>query len=213
MPKVYFYKLTVDDGGAPCVEHESLSLALCKPMIRSTAAVDDLILGFAANCLHTDNRLLYVARVNDKLTDGEYFKAPKYAGRSDCIYEWKAGAFAPRHGAKYHGSSTDLVHDLGEHPKYARASTLLSWEFCYFGSSGSDAYKSAFAGIAKAVAALKQGHRVHHDPKLMADLGRLAKWSCSLDGVCIQGKPTSKPNRHASHRGGGCGVAEPKCNC
>ena len=26
--KIYFYKLTVDDGGAPCVQREMLSLAI-----------------------------------------------------------------------------------------------------------------------------------------------------------------------------------------
>jgi len=40
MPKIYFYKLTCDDGGAPCVQDGLLSLAICKPMIRSTAEVE-----------------------------------------------------------------------------------------------------------------------------------------------------------------------------
>lgn len=34
MPKIYFYKLTADNGGAPCVQDGLLSLAICKPMIR-----------------------------------------------------------------------------------------------------------------------------------------------------------------------------------
>jgi hypothetical protein len=32
-----FYKLTADNGGAPCVRYGLLSLAICKPMIRKTA--------------------------------------------------------------------------------------------------------------------------------------------------------------------------------
>jgi Nucleotide modification associated domain 2 len=42
MTKVYIYKLTVDDGGAPCVQDEVLSLAICKPFIRSTAQQDNM---------------------------------------------------------------------------------------------------------------------------------------------------------------------------
>ena len=30
MAKIYFYKLTNDGGGAPCVERDLLSLAICK---------------------------------------------------------------------------------------------------------------------------------------------------------------------------------------
>lgn len=40
-------------------------------MIRKTAEEGDLIFGFAANSLHRDNRLLYVARVTKKLADDE----------------------------------------------------------------------------------------------------------------------------------------------
>jgi hypothetical protein len=208
MPKIYFYKLTVDDGGAPCVERGLLSLAICKPMIRSTAAKDDIVIGFAANSLHADNRLIYVARVNDKLINGDYFKLGKYNGRTDCIYKWRGGRFAARARAIYHGSRGDLVHDLGKHPDYPRANTLLSQEFCYFGASGSDTYKKEFPIVTKAVAALGRGHRVHHNVKLLAELERLAKWCCALDGACVRGEATSKPRCGVSHRGGGCGVAE-----
>lgn len=35
--KVYLYKMIADDGGAPCVANELLSLAICKPIIRAVA--------------------------------------------------------------------------------------------------------------------------------------------------------------------------------
>ena len=40
MTQVYIYKLTVDDGGAPCVHDGVWTLAICKPAIRSTAEAD-----------------------------------------------------------------------------------------------------------------------------------------------------------------------------
>lgn len=149
MSKIYFYKLTVDDNGAPCVTSSLLSLAICKPMIRNTAIKGDIIIGFAANSLHANNRLIYVARVTEKLVNGDYFKPGKYNRRSDCIYEWRRGRFISRAGAIHHGAPGDLVHDIGKHPNYPRANTLLSSEFCYFGASGSDAYKKAFPMVEK----------------------------------------------------------------
>lgn len=208
MSKIYFYKMTVDDGGAPCVEKGLLSLAICKPMIRSMAILGDIVIGFAANSLHRDNRLIYVARVNEKLINGDYFKPGKYMSRADCIYEWRSGHFVPRPGALYHGSPADLIHDLGHHATYPRANTLLSREFCYFGGSGTDAYKNAFPHLATAVAALGRGHRVHHDANLLAELARLSTWNCPLTHACIKGASWSKPRCGVSHRGGGCGIAE-----
>jgi hypothetical protein len=69
---LYVYKLTTDDGGAPCIDGaDLLSLAICKPFIRTTARKGDLIFGFAGKRLDRDNRLIYIARVTDVLTDGE----------------------------------------------------------------------------------------------------------------------------------------------
>ena len=56
MTKIYIYKLTTDNGGAPCIKDGTLSLAICKPAIRSTAVKDHIILGFAANSLYSDSR-------------------------------------------------------------------------------------------------------------------------------------------------------------
>ena len=115
MPRTYFYKLTTDDGGAPCVKDGLLSLAICKPMIRSTANKGDLIFGFAANSLHSDNRLLYIARVTDKLINGLYYITGKFARREDCIYQKHGDRFEWRPGSLHHGEG-DLVHDWGDIP-------------------------------------------------------------------------------------------------
>ncbi|SFN54073.1 Nmad2 family putative nucleotide modification protein [Dokdonella immobilis] len=45
MSRIYVYKLTNDDGGAPCVEDELLSLCICKPRIRSVAIEGDVLIG------------------------------------------------------------------------------------------------------------------------------------------------------------------------
>src|SRR5436305_125265 len=102
MPKIYFYKLTTDNDGAPCVQDCLLSLAICKPMIRTTADVGDLIFGFAANSLHSDNRLIYIARVTERVEGGGYYRQERFADRGDCIYKWDGKRFARRKGALHH---------------------------------------------------------------------------------------------------------------
>ena len=160
MFRIYFYKLTADSGGAPCVQRGLLSLAICKPMIRSSARCGDFIFGFAAKSLRpSDNRLIYAARVTRKLYNEEYYKDSRYARRGDCIYRFRSGRFTWRRGAQYHGPK-DLVHDLGDYPKYPRANVLLSTDFRYFGKAASDKYKSKFPRVRKAVESLGRGQRV-----------------------------------------------------
>lgn len=170
--RIYFYKLTTDNGGAPHVRDGLLSLAICKPMIRRTANVGDLILGFAADSLHADNRLVYVARVTGKVGGGDYYTRP-YAERGDCIYERRDEHFVWRDGARYHGPA-DLIHDLGDHPEYPRANVLLSDEFSYFGGQGSADYKVRHPAVGDAVEHLGRGHRVEHPAMLRARLEDLA---------------------------------------
>src|SRR2546430_139428 len=99
-PRLFVYKMTVDNGGAPCVVKSLLSLAICKPAIRRSATEGDLIFGFGANPDPMSNRLIYIAEVSKdskELTNGDYYRLPRYALRPDCIYEWTSdGEFRRR---------------------------------------------------------------------------------------------------------------------
>src|SRR6266480_2475513 len=141
MKTLYYYKLTVDDGGAPCVRNGRLSLAICKPMIRTRAELGSIIFGFAANSLEETNPLLYIAVVTDIARDGSYYRDRHFISRPDCIYALRDGGFKWRSGSRYHGPA-HLVHDLGPGPVYRRAQVLLSNDFRYFGSRGTTEYKS-----------------------------------------------------------------------
>lgn len=195
MARIYFYKMTTDDGGAPHVKDDVLSLAICKPMIRRTAQPGDVIMGFAASVMDPNNRLIYVARVGERLRGHDYYTA-KYVTRGDCIYERRGERFERRDDALYHKEPGDLRHDLGEEPTYPKASVLLCREFAYFGASGNDAYKVACPSIGRALHKLGRGHRVEHAAELRSDLERLASDVLSAMPR-VRGKPTSGP---------GCGV-------
>lgn len=205
---MYFYKLVADSGGAPCVRRGVLSLAICKPMIRKTAGIGDLIFGFTANSLSADNRLIYVARISDKLSGGAYYMSDQYSRREDCIYEFKNGRFARRKGAKHHLGAGDLVHDLGRPPNYVRANVLLSTDFRYFGRAGTAEYKSKFPRVKYAVELLGRGHRVHHNrAELRNQLLAMADWIWCSSTEKVIGSPTSASSHRICHREGSCGIA------
>jgi len=207
MSKYYFYKLTVDDGGAPCVENGLLSLAICKPYMRQTATTGDVIFGFAAKRLHQDNRLIYIAKITDCLRDGQYYKGNRFATRSDCIYRWDNGVYRVRQGARFHGSQTHLLHDLGIPPHYHRANVLISDRFRYFGGSLPENYKQEFPRLRQAIESLRQGHRIHHSPELRRNLELLLRRIFRKYPRDIHRAPSEPSTRTKSHRCEGCGVA------
>lgn len=160
MSKLYLYKMTTDNGGAPCVRDGKLSLAICKPSIRTSARCGDFILGFAGNSLHKNNCLIYAAKVGRCVTGDEYY-ANEYKLRPDCIYEFRRGTYRWRPGAIYH-SREDLRHDLGDPPDYGRAKVLLvedSSDFRYWGPSCPIAYTSRYRKLGEFIRALGIGHR------------------------------------------------------
>ena len=173
MSKVYLYKMTTDNGGAPCVYDGELSLAICKPAIRTSAHPGDYIMGFAGNSLYKSNSncLVYAAKVAHCLSGQKYY-ANDYKQRPDCIYRFLNGEYRWRSGAKFHGRE-DLGLDLGEPPNYARAKVLLVEEpsdFRYFRDSCPIDYKSRYKKLAKFIREMKQGHRTNLDENLRGDV-------------------------------------------
>ena len=162
--KIYFYKMIVDNGGAPCVQDGLLSLAICKPQIHSTIDTNDFIIGFGSNVL--DNKLIYIAKITDKLLDGEYYKQEKYFYRDDCLYSFNGQQYSRRENKKYHignNTPTDEGNDI----------VLLSNNYRYFGNKSSNDYKNKYPILTKIINSLKQGHRLNHNTELFKELSQL----------------------------------------
>jgi hypothetical protein len=186
MNRFYVYKMTVDNGGAPCIQQGVLSLAICKPRIRKTAKKGDVVFGFAANQLGdavANNALIYVAEVTDSVRGEEYYSRKKFSRRPDCIYEWNGMYFSRRKGAKFHNNKDDLKHDLGVYPGYIKAQILLSEKFRYFREESPITLRTRtqkFPCLSRLIGSLTQGERVNHPSELRAELERLLAlvWRC-----------------------------------
>jgi len=122
-PMLYSYLQTIDNGGAPCVSNELLSLAICKPKIRKRAKVGDLIVSFAAKAMKLNcekPQMIWMAKVTQVVTMKEYYNL--YSERRDCIYDDNLNLL----NNPFHYCS-NIETDLGGE------NVLLSDDFVYFG--------------------------------------------------------------------------------
>ena len=203
LPRIYVYKIVVDNGGAPCVWRGVLSLAICKPKIRITAQEGDLVFGFGGK--NYGERLIYVAEVTEKPSVGDYYRMECFANRPDCIYEDRKGTPYRKLAAKYHDDSDERKRDVGM--KLENAYVLLSQSFRYFGRNGTDDYKRSFASIKNLIEGLKQGHRVNHSKQLRYELMALK------DQVWLQHEEMVLGSRNDRDRTRLCNSNVPSVEC
>jgi hypothetical protein len=179
--------MTMDNGGAPCVHNNLLSLAICKPQIRRMAEEGSIIFGFGGR--EYGLRLIYIAKITKKLLEGEYYRDDAgYTNRSDCIYEFETDEKTAKRKAKaiYH-KPDDLEHDVGK--DFKKGHVLLSHCFRYFGKKGSCDYIK-YSHIKKLVEGMGRAYRVNHSCKLCSELLCL-KAEMWENPTKIQGAPTS----------------------
>ena len=148
---IYVYKLTCDNGGAPCIHEGLLSLSICKPGIRVSANVGDWIIGFGGKSVEElRGKLIYVAKVTAIEEDGNYYKSDRYGDRPDCVYQSLDHGYQYREGKQYHFPG-EFDHDLGRCPEFERARCLLSDQFAYFGGAKDrpsiDAVRDIYDGL------------------------------------------------------------------
>jgi hypothetical protein len=164
-PDIFIYKLVADNGGAPCVSGNALSLAICKPKIRKVADKGSIIFGFGGK--RYGEKLIYIAVVTDK-RGVDYYKETRFAERPDCIYEISSGAAHRKKSAKFHKDTDERPKDIGA--QFKNAHVLLSDDFRYFGKNGTADYKKRFERVKTLIEGLKQGHRRHLDDDLRREL-------------------------------------------
>jgi hypothetical protein len=169
--KVYVYKIVVDNGGAPCVHNMLLSLAICKPAIRRTAQAGDVIFAFGTNAEAPANRLVYIAEVTERVSEGLYYTREDCSLRPDCIYERSPnGRLVRKTDARHHNQADVRPRDVGRYPEYQNAVVLISADFRYFGGSGNADWKHNCPNLADLVENMSQGHRVDHPAKIYREL-------------------------------------------
>jgi hypothetical protein len=153
--------LTTDRGMAPCVDGGLLSLATCKPKIRSSAEPGDWVLGFYP-APSPPGLVAWAARVSQSLPVGDY--QSEFPRRSDAVYRLLGNGSYKRLRPDYHPTEKELCKDVS-------APVLLFHpaETWYFGNSPRP-LPACLAHLAPS----GRGHRVNGVAD--GDLVRLAAW-------------------------------------
>ncbi len=186
--RIFVYKLTTDNNGAPCVDDDLLSLAICKPMIRRKAKEGDWIIGLGGKKL--GEGIIYAARVTGTV-GSEYYRERQFARRPDCIYQLRDGELVRKKTAAYHEDSKNTATDVGAAPAYRNARVLLSSDFRCFGKSR----EAVPPNLQTFTDSIGRGHRVNHDPATREALERLIAtlWQKHA-GRLVIGKPHATPD-------------------
>lgn len=187
--QLYFYKLTTDNGGAPCTYRGLLSLAICKPRIRKGAGKGDWIFGFGSKEL--GEKLIYVAQVKEDLDWKTY--SLDYGGRPDCIYRWTGRGFRWKSGKKYHNpkeTGDQRPKDVG-----SNARVLFSTNFRYLGINSIEIPRN-LPLLRAAIKKLKQNHRVNHTKALTAELRKMRNFVFTSFRRKKAGHPTNWKECH-----------------
>lgn len=194
METFYFYKMTTDSGGAPCVDNGLLSLAICKPILRRMACEGNIILGFGGKKL--EEKLIYVAKISKIVVDGDYYRDNTvYSNRQDCIYCWHGDELVFKEDSKFHGQShrNDDVGLAGQHKKHANV--ILAEEFVYFGDKGTYDYKNNCTLLKQSIEELRRGYRVNNSQELLEQLTALYHNCIKNYGKQkVVGRPHHKPD-------------------
>ena len=121
MSRFYSYIVATDNGSSPNTENGILSLALCKPKIRSTAKLGDYVIGIAGKNISFYPRILFIMKITDISLIADY--AVKYPNRKDGIYTTELKQLVN----PYHDSAHIKADISGKN-------VLISSDFIYFGN-------------------------------------------------------------------------------
>lgn len=77
--KILSYVLTCDTGFAPNPFHGFLTLATCKPNIRKSAKINDVLVGTGSAQSIGNDKLIYAGVISEVVSIEEYFENKKYA--------------------------------------------------------------------------------------------------------------------------------------
>lgn len=113
-----------------------------------------------------ENRLIYIAKISEKINDGDYYKKSSYFDRTDCIYRFE--------GDEYKNISK-CYHKNAPFEKEGNDIVLLSEKYRYFGKNSEKIDSTKYPLLCKILPNLKQGHRNNHEENLRVEIENLIR--------------------------------------
>jgi hypothetical protein len=152
---LFSYIVTVDDGAAPHVDElgSYLTLAICKPKIRSVADAGDWIMGVGGKLLsracgkEVVDKVIYLAEITKKIQYDSYYVDPRFRSRVDKIYHRDKTGLWIQDKNPYHGIESMLRDTQAPY-------VLVCNRFIYFGADGPQIRADCLALVKR-----NQGHK------------------------------------------------------
>lgn len=197
---LYSYVVRYDSGFAPNPFYGLCTLATCKPRIRSSARIDDWILGSASGdrTVNRAGHLVYAMRVTETLTWDQYGADPRFERKKP----FRRGSRKQTCGDNiYHRGAPgspwqqrDSFHSLGDgnsDAKHVEIDTrvdrvLVSSDYIYLGGEGPLIPDQLRDTNGRPLSKKGMGHAKFEDPQLVADF---VSWIRSLGASGFQGPP------------------------
>jgi hypothetical protein len=196
--RLFSYVVARDYGFAPNPFYSWCTLATCKPIIRSSAAVGDWIVGTGAKTKYNlAGRLLYAMKVEEALgfddywSDRRFFCKRPVLNRSlkelygDNIYHWIRGRWAQADSHHSLAAGRRNLRNVERDTSVDRV--LVSRKFVYFGSSAPVIPKSfrPYKPTGEDICCPGVGHRVMPDELARA----FERWLDDRGAWGLQGFP------------------------
>lgn len=198
--RLFSYVVRYDSGFAPNPFYGFCTLATCKPQIRTSAEVDEWIVGTGSSDrrVKRGGTLVYAMRVTEVLTRRRYWDDPRFRRKranlrgsskhacGDNIYLWNSAKKQWRQLDSYH-SKADGSPNLEHVQRDTRVDrVLVSLDFVYFGGQGPKIPEVFRGQSGDDICKAGQGHKVLTDTKFIMSF---VNWVRSLKQTGCVGEP------------------------
>lgn len=195
--RLYSYVVRWDFGFAPNPFYGYCTLATCKPAVRRTAAVHDLIIGTGSAERKRAGYLVYAMLVTELSAFDDYWHDTRFAQKKPNMHGSKKQSFGDN---IYHRASADEQWiQADSHHSYANGTpnhnnvtndtaslrVLISNDFTYFGGEGPEIPKEIRFFNGHDICQ-RRGYRNHFPAEL---IDAVVDWWRSLDTFGCVGKP------------------------
>lgn len=195
--KVFSYRVVRDYGFAPNPFHGICTLATCKPGIRASAEVGDIVVGCGSRAICLEGRVVYAMHVTGKCGFQQYWDDPCFAAKRPFFNGNRSRAYGDNiyHRAKdghwiqarsHHSFADGTANEANQRQDTSKDNVLWSNDFVYFGRAAPPIPDHLRAFEGKDLFPSGRGYRKYSAP---AFAEAVAKWFTALPARGCLGRP------------------------
>ena len=195
--RVFSYRVVRDYGFAPNPFHGTCTLATCKPGIRGSAAVGDIVVGCGSSATGLLGRVVYAMRVTGKCGFDEYWDDPRFREKRPFFGGSRSRAYGDniyhRDGEgrwlqerSHHSHADGRINEENLRQDTSKDNVLWSDDFAYFGREGPFIPEYLRAHSGRDLFPSGRGHRAYSAPEFTEAVG---EWFVALPVRGYLGRP------------------------